>query len=193
MKLVFEGTPEQVLKDMKEYVARNAMEYGDTEDDPQLDHLRESLTTMVAAHPCDVGGSCHCPTCVAKHALACTSGRTRSGTSAPEPTPKVEKAPVRVLPRDKYDDRGIAIMEEKPSGESQAQPTPKDPVCSFCAKYSNASKPRVLNHEKHCKSNPNRVPHPKEGKPMNPALKAWQDKQREAKNSLPKDLPASLD
>jgi hypothetical protein len=36
-------------------------------------HLYEALERLVAAHPCDKGGDCHCPTCVAQHALSVNS------------------------------------------------------------------------------------------------------------------------
>lgn len=35
MRVVFEGTPEQVLRDMQEYIARMGMLFGDAEDKPE--------------------------------------------------------------------------------------------------------------------------------------------------------------
>lgn len=39
-----------------------------------IGHLRMALKEMVEAHPCPFAGACHCPTCVAQHALSATGG-----------------------------------------------------------------------------------------------------------------------
>jgi hypothetical protein len=49
------------------------------EEQAAIYHLREALQDMVTVYPCPLSGldgheSCHCPTCIAKHALSSTGG-----------------------------------------------------------------------------------------------------------------------
>lgn len=67
-------------------------------------------------------------------------------------------------------------------------------VCQFCAKYTGIAG-WVGRHEKHCKSNPNRIPHPMEGR-VNPGLQAFvnarkKSLQSENDNSATKEDAAS--
>jgi len=55
------------------------------------------------------------------------------------------------------------VAEDQPK-ESEPSPKSSEIVCKFCAKYT-GGEGWVRRHERHCKSNPERVPHPKEGQP----------------------------
>lgn len=72
----------------------------------------------------------------------------KSTTTEDQTSIEVEKICVR---------KEVAVGNERPQKSDEH-------ACRFCAKYT-GSAGWVQRHEIHCKSNPNRTPHPKEGKP----------------------------
>ena len=55
--------------------------------------------------------------------------------------------------------------------------TSEECACRFCGRYTGKGG-RLAKHERHCKQNPNRTPDPREGRPINPGLKAYLDQKR---------------
>lgn len=131
MKIVFEGSPEQVLTEMKDYIVRSGFHFGE-------------------------------------QALVTTSKEPEKNQTVAKTSNEVEK--IETAPE---------VPQERPLEELPQKS--EEPVCRFCGKYTTDSVKRLARHEMHCKSNPQRIPSAMEGRPMNPALKAWQEKQRQEK------------
>lgn len=56
------------------------------------------------------------------------------------------------------------LEDIKPAGKAEASPMSKQTDCTFCGR-STSGAGFLKRHQTHCKKNPDRIPHPKEGMP----------------------------
>lgn len=125
MKVVFKGSAETVLQQMRAFLAA----FNESKPAYPSKPVAEDLSSEQINRPA-------------------ASEPDRQATVASEPTESTEVTAGNELPQ-KSDEH----------------------VCHFCGKYT-GTEGWVRRHKKHCRSNPDRVPSPKEGK-CNPGLQAF--------------------
>lgn len=152
MRITFSGSPAKVVAQMKEYIARCGIEFG---EDPavELNSERKPISD-----PLD--------------------GFVREHIN--DPAPYLEQLPSPQATMQKINPYGQFGGEEPFDPKLPPQNTAAR-VCQFCGRYTSVTTGRMAFHERRCKKNPNRVPDVREGRPLNHGLRKWHDDQKIAK------------